>query len=99
MVLPPPPRGTSLFLQQHQAWPGHAGAREVGGGKRGGAEEEAEGGPEAAEANAAWGAWRRRLTSPPAAGKAESEGKWGARSEGWAPRGPADGALRRFCHR
>lgn len=53
MVLPPPPRGTSLFLQQHQAWPGHAGAREVGGGKRGGAEEEAEGGPEAAEANAA----------------------------------------------
>lgn len=42
---------------------------------------------------------RRRLTPPPAAGKAESEGERGARSEGWAPRGPADGALRRFCYR
>lgn len=62
MALPlPPPRGTSLFLQQHRAWPVHAGAREVGGGKRGGAEEAAEGGPEAAAANAARGA---RLSSP-----------------------------------
>ena len=52
----PPPRGLPLFPQQHRAWPGHAGAREVGGGKRGGAEKEAEGGPKAAAANAARGA-------------------------------------------
>lgn len=28
-----PPRGPPLFLTQHRAWPGHAGAWEVGGGK------------------------------------------------------------------
>lgn len=66
-VAPPPPRGLPLFLQQRRAWPGHAGAREVGGGKRGGAEEEAEGRPDAAAANAAQGA--RPLSSHASTGR------------------------------
>lgn len=41
----------------------------------------------------------RRLTPPPAAGRADSEGERGARREDWAPRGSADGTLRRFCYR
>lgn len=42
---------------------------------------------------------RRLLTPPPAAGRADSEGERGGRREDWAPRGPADGAVRRWCYR
>lgn len=72
-----------------------SGRREAGGG----AEEEAEGGPQAARLTLLAALARRHLTPPPAAGRADSEGERPVRCEAWAPRGPADGALRRFCYR
>lgn len=42
---------------------------------------------------------RRLLTPPPAAGRADSEGERGGRREDRAPRGPADGVLRRWRSR
>lgn len=87
----PPPRGLPLFPQQHRAWPGHAGAREVGGGKRGGAEKEAEGGPKAAAANAARAAGPSLPHASTSGGFGQLRGRAGraqlglgaARARGW----------------
>lgn len=80
-----PPRGPPLFLTQHRPWPGHAGAREVGGGKRGGRWRE-DRGPRQLTLLPALA--RRHLTPPPAAGWDDSEAKGGSAGRPGLREGP-----------
>lgn len=87
-VAPPPPRGLPLFLQQRRAWPGHAGAREVGGGKRGGPRRRRRDDRTPQRLTLLKALARCRLTPPQAAGWADEEGEWSARREAGGRKGP-----------
>ncbi|CAD7691855.1 unnamed protein product [Nyctereutes procyonoides] len=89
---PRPPGGTSRAPRSGRRGPGAGRRREARGGRRG--RRRGDRRPRRLTLLAALA--RRRLTPPPAAGWADSEGDRDARGQAWAPRGPAGGALRRL---